>query len=355
MRSQSSRSLAAPSALASLAAPSALALLASLAAPTALASLAALASSCSENQEVINAVQFDAGARDDAPADAAEEPAVDSSPPLPPSLGPSLVLDDMHIASTKEDFHAFSLLGMALNGQLTSAIEGGTLLLGLEVRDLDDPSGQNDDMVSVGLYGLGDSDADPADNFNPDNPEQFTTTALFTGNGGDPTIHFAKASVSGGVLHADSVGLLSIPGLPIPFQNPSIDGALAPTADGKYIRTLEGGRLKGVIAASLLSGAPNISMGQCKGSSLLDVLATGCGFFPMQPEVDLDGDGLEKFFDDTGDDGDGGVAKDGVIDRCVDGDGTEILGTGCVSDARIQDGYRLIFVIHGARAIILQP
>lgn len=341
MRSQLSRRLAALAALAPLAP---------------LAAAVAFASSCGIDDEVIVAVQFDAGARDDAPADAAEEPAVDSAPPPPPpSLGPSLVLDDMHIASLKEEAHAFSLLGMVLNGQLQSAIQGGTLLLGLEVRDLDDPSGQNDDMVSVGMYGLGDSDMDPADNFNPDNPEQFTTTQLFTGNGGDPTIHFTSASIAGGQLQADSVGLLSIPGLPIPFQNPSISGALAPTADSKYIRTLENGRLKGVIPASVLAFAPNITMGQCKGATLLDVISTGCGFLALQPEVDLDGDGLEKFFDDTGSDGDGGVAKDGVIDRCVDGDGTEILGTDCVNDARIKDGYRLIFVIHGARAIILQP
>ena len=54
---------------------------------------------------------------------------------------------------------------------------------------------------------------------------------------------------------------------------------------------------------------------------------------PLQPDVDLDGDGLERFEDTNPDDG---VA---AIDRCIDGDGAEILGADCVTDPRIQDGY----------------
>lgn len=316
-------------------------------------SAVAAASSCARDEYVL-AVELDAGPMDAEPVDASE-PEVDSAPPPLPTLGPSVVLDDMHIASIQEEAHAFSLLGMALNEQLTSAIADGTLLLGLEVRQLDDPAGQEDPMITVGMYGLNDADGDPSDNFDPDKPEEFTTTALFTGNGGSPTIHFESASISGGQLHAEGVGLLSIPGLPIPFQRPTIDGALVASEKGDAIRTLENGRLKGAVAVSLLANAPNISMGQCKGSSLLDVIATGCGFITIQPDVDLDDDGFEKLFDDEGGDPDAGSTKDGVIDRCVDGDGTEILGTDCVSDPRIKDGYRLIFVIHGVRAIILEP
>lgn len=317
-------------------------------------SVASLATGCSSSDEIISAVQFDAGADSEAPVDAGEGGA-DSGPPPPATLGPALVLDDMHIADLKEDPHAFSLLGQALNGQLTMAVQGGTLLLGLEMRDLEDPAGQSDTAISLGMYGLNDADGDATDNFNPDSPEEFGTTALFTGNGGSPALEFTSASITAGQLHAESFGALGLPMLPIPFQNPTIDGYLSPTSDNQHIRTLENGRLKGVIAASLLAAAPNITMGQCTGSSLLDVLATGCGFVQLQPEVDLDGDGLEKFFDDAGGDPDSGSLKDGVIDRCVDGDGTEILGTDCVNDARIKDGYRLIFVIHGARAIILAP
>jgi hypothetical protein len=145
------------------------------------------------------------------------------------------------------------------------------------------------------------------------------------------------------------------PGLPIPFTNPVIDGTLMASAKGDSVRTLENGRLTGAVRASLLSAVPNITMGTCDGGTLLDVIATGCGIFPLQPEVDLDGDGLEKFYDESGADSDAGPTGDGMIDRCVDGDGTEILGTDCPSDPRIADAYRLVFAIHGVRALILAP
>jgi hypothetical protein len=88
---------------------------------------------------------------------------------------------------------------------------------------------------------------------------------------------------------------------------------------------------------------------------MLDVMVGGCGFpVTLQPDVDLDDDGLEQFFD-TGGGGDAGTAKDGIIDRCVDGDGTEILGEDCARDARIKDGYLLILVVEGVRAYIEAP
>src|SRR5262245_28345076 len=75
----------------------------------------------------------------------AAPPPVDAAVPdapleLPPLLGPALVLDDLHIASFTEELHAFSILGQVLNPQLMMAVQGGNLLLGLELRGLDDPS-----------------------------------------------------------------------------------------------------------------------------------------------------------------------------------------------------------------------
>jgi hypothetical protein len=156
-----------------------------------------------------------------------------------------------------------------------------------------------------------------------------------------------------------------MPGFPLPFGNPTLDGQLVPTPDNQNIRTLENGRMVSVLSASMLQSLPNIlgalggmggGMGgfQCQGETFLDAIATGCGFLPSQPDADQDGDGLEQFFDTMGDP-DAGTAKDGHIDKCVDGDGTEILGPDCVTDPRIQDGYKLIFVVHGVRAIVYVP
>jgi hypothetical protein len=178
-------------------------------------------------------------------------------------------------------------------------------------------------------------------------------------NGGGPLIAFDNASITNGKLYAEGIGSLMMPGLPIPFGDPTLEGQLVPTADGKNVRVLEQGRMTSAFPASTLQNLPNIGaiigMGMCQGDNMLDALATGCGFIPFQPDVDLDGDGLETFYDTESADPDAGTLKDGRIDKCVDGDGTVILGLDCPSDSRIADGYKMIFVIHGVRAIILAP
>lgn len=271
----------------------------------------------------------DGGAPDAAAPDAAPDAMV-------PVLGPALVLDDVHIAGLGEDPHAFSLFGQALNPQLEMAVESGQLLVGLELRGLDDPAGWADPELAVGLYALQDRDGDPSDNFDPERPELFGPGVL--------SLELGDASIAMGKIHAEGLGTL-MGSFPLPLENPTIDGRLVATADGTAIRALEGGRLRGAVPASYLSFVPNVTMGLCQGATMLDALALGCPI-QLQPEVDLDGDGLEKYFDDDG---------DGGIDRCRDGDGMELWGTSCPEDPRMRDGYRLIFVIHGVRAVILAP
>ena len=70
-------------------------------------------------------------------------------------------------------------------------------------------------------------------------------------------------------------------------------------------------------------------------TTLLDVIVTGLNAFnyrvtPTQPDIDLDGDGLEHLMDTDG---------DGRVDRCIDGNGTIIDGTDCPLDPRMADGY----------------
>jgi hypothetical protein len=298
------------------------------------------------------------------------EPGVDAGPDVvdagPPMLGPTLVVDDMHIAGFMEDKNAFSLIGMLLNPQLKMGIENGTMLLGLEMRGLDDPSGQADPELTIGMYNVSDADNDPANNFNPDAPGEFNANGGPGGMNAAPLISYEKVSITGGKLHAEGVGSLMMPGFPLPLGgDQTLDGQLVPTQDNEHIRTLEGGRMVTVLAASMLQNLPNIfgalggmgGMGgmQCQGQNFLDAIATGCGFLPFQPDADIDGDGLEKFYDTEGGDPDAGTLTDGHIDKCVDGDGTEILGPDCVSDPRIKDGYKMIFVVHGVRAIVYVP
>lgn len=280
-----------------------------------------------------------------AACDAGPAGLVDSTPTIPtdptpsvppaPTFGPAVVVDDLHVASFVEDANAFSLLGAVIDPLIAEQIAAGTLLLGLELRDVDDPTLQEDDALTVRMHALVDGDADPADNFDPDAPETFTVAADQTG------LDFTDSTLAGGHLAARGLDALdgATLGVPLPVSDLSIEGDLV-VIDGA-VHTLDEGRLRGVIGASLLALTPNALSGTCPGASLLDVFATGCGLFGLQPDADVDGDGLEKLYD---------TDDDGAIDRCVDGDGTEILGTECPLDPAIADGYTLILVVHGVRA-----
>ncbi len=270
----------------------------------------------------------------------ADSGTADTSPP-PVLPGPGIVLDDIHVAGFTEEAHAFSLLGGLLDPLLAGQIEAGTLLLGLELRDVEDPAIRNDSDLSVGLFLLQDSDGDPADNFDPEAPETFTLPPGSWSEDEPPPLEFVDGSLVGGMLSASGLGALDLLGesLPLPIRDLSLSGLVA--AGRGRVRTLSEGRLRGALAASLLSIVPNVLGEACGGASLLDALATGCGLLPLQPDVDVDDDGLERFVD---------TDDDGIVDLCRDGDGTEIVGPDCPRDPAIADGYALIFVVHGVGA-----
>lgn len=55
----------------------------------------------------------------------------------------------------------------------------------------------------------------------------------------------------------------------------------------------------------------------------------------IQPDVDVDGDGFERFLDTDG---------NLVADVCIDGDGERVVGEGCAAGPRFADGYELRLV-----------
>jgi len=74
--------------------------------------------------------------------------------------------------------------------------------------------------------------------------------------------------------------------------------------------------------------------------TIADLLVGGLPLFGLtgaQPDVDLDGDGLEAF--EVTSRGPAGCQP--VITGCIDGDGTRVEGRGCAMDARFLDGFSI--------------
>ncbi len=308
---------------------------------------------------------------------------IDSAPPLDAQTFPLLAavgLDEVRIVGGGTFLGLGSLVLGMLNGQIQDQIDNGTMLLALEWRNLDDLSGQNDNAVDIGFYQCDDPDGDPTNNFNATTPDRWVAQAASIDGDGQPTVEFLGGTIVDGALSAASSDpiVLDVPGLPIPLpiviSNPVLTGVMTAAPDNQSVHFLEDGTvskvdveamLSGAITADTLGAAPGIP-GVCLGNNLLDILALGCvtGFgidiLPSQPDADLDGDGLEKLCDDCTDpacggtgDADAGVS-DGIIDCCLDGDGTTVIeAPNCWTDPRIADGFIIELAIHGTRIILL--
>src|SRR5699024_8968271 len=118
------------------------------------------------------------------------------------------------------------------------------------------------------------------------------------------------------------------------------------TNDGSRVTGIESGVLCGAVPASKLDTVKTSSLGLlglvCKERTLLDTLAIGCkvgsiqAVVPTQPNVDIEGDGIqETVFTST----------DGIhIDSCLDGsEGTEISVAECTQDPAMDDAYGVAF------------
>lgn len=258
---------------------------------------------------------------------------------------------------------AIGTAGGLLNSQLEMAVHNGDMLIGVSLMDILDTSLANDDNMSTAWLTLADRDSDNTNNLHGDG-ELFVDRSSITGEGSP---HVALA---GSILDHHLVGGPQDVVIPLPIGfTVNLDVRRARISadivdNGAGPRTLENGVLCGAIPLASLALIPDLISSvagtpppACDGeqpANLGELLV--CGAMPLgvrigpaQPDVDLDGDGLETIEVSVG----GPAGCQPVIAGCVDGDGTHIDGRNCVFDERIRDGFSAALLLEGIDANLL--
>ncbi|MAQ16047.1 MAG: hypothetical protein CMN30_14815 [Sandaracinus sp.] len=247
---------------------------------------------------------------------------------------------------------------------LADAPANGDLLLALHMLGLDDPTAANDPSFSIAFMQANDPDGNPDNNLTGMGTLEADPNAFDAA--GRPLTAFASRVSSSMLVGGPEDILLPIGFLPIELRRGQIRGTT--TAAGGELTGLTDGVLCGAVPASTIAVLPNIidmftgsDAEPCDGSttptSLADVLIGGTpdGFiFPLRgsaPDVDLDGDGLERF--EVTSTGPRGCQP--VVTACIDGDGTRVEGRDCVMDPDFQDGWSAGFELTAVRVNLVAP
>ena len=223
-----------------------------------------------------------------------------------------------------------------LNEQLVDSI-GTDIILLLSFLGLDDPRGVDDDSLTVAWL-PGSMATSPG--------EYFADMAAFDDEGNAVTTFESRLRsrmLSGG---PEDVEIPLMFFLPLELRQGRISGTT--DARGGTLSSLTDALLCGAVPISTFALLPLPPIGPlgdsppCDGSenppNLADILIGGLPIFGLrgtQPDVDLDGDGLEAYEVDRR----GPAGCQPVIINCFDGDGTVVPGRGCAMDAAFEDGF----------------
>jgi hypothetical protein len=226
-----------------------------------------------------------------------------------------------------------------LNVSINQSLDDGTMRQLTELRDLTG-LGQDDADATLVLYGGVDSDQPPVlgDDFGGD--EDYYFARLWVELDDCAAKSAMEASFAGGVVTASADEVMffvaSLGGF-LDLADARMEASIA--ADTKGARTAVGkpGRFGGALKQCPLASGPGFV-----GFSAQQDLAN---IFEIQPDIDLDGDGLETILADSA----------GII-SCTDGDGTTVIeGELCGCDPRMADGYSIVFVLDTRGAAIIGP
>jgi hypothetical protein len=227
---------------------------------------------------------------------------------------------------------------MAFNAVVASAIDGGDGRICLHSPWIDDLETPSDPDVEVYAFSGEDLDHpdDPSDDFSGQEPFAMRPSAL--DGCGEPAYSMPVSVVDGSFIA--SSGELPVPmeDRVVVIQGAQIEGTLSPGGEEFHAS------MCGYVPAKDMAFATD--MGSAGDMTVLEILLLGGAAFGfpeipgVPPDIDVDGDGLERLVLD----------EDNHLSSCIDGDRTEILGRDCVFDRRIADGYSMVGRVSGLPA-----
>jgi hypothetical protein len=193
---------------------------------------------------------------------------------------------------------------------------------------LEDVVGLHDpDVVLLTFVGL-DTDDPPDASDDLSGAEPFYAQWQSIDGCGEPLAFFSTASLEGGALDArDGVVALPVDNPPLLLRSARVWGHIEPEGGSSELLVC------GYVAIDDIGGRQDApaALGDL---SWLEVFLAGSeaagvsGYPGVAPDVDLDGDGLERF-----------ITSDLRIETCIDGEGATIAGRDCWQDPRIADGF----------------
>jgi len=279
------------------------------------------------------------------PADAsvlpAEDAASEAATGCQPQFGRSYVVDHFEVMAPGEGLdltgdgvpdNALGALGAVLNPSLDQAIAAGFKVYLWDVTGWSEPPTPDDPDIGLAFYNAQDADVpvDPTNNYGGEG--RFVASAEQFDLACSPTSEFQHATLEGGVLRAATDRW--------DVYNPDVGTLEYRDVQGEFVFNADysGFAFVGGAVATICAASRTPFPGPTTGA-VLDALVNTLG---LAPDIDRDGDGLER------------LVGDGMsVVQCIDGNGTIIDGHGCVCDPRIADGYSVAMRGTGVRATIV--
>lgn len=228
-------------------------------------------------------------------------------------------------------------LRLVLEGALSTDLANGDLRMLIEFRDFVGTGYAN--LLLVFYQGVdSDEPREPADDFTGEEEFYFDWEGVDLDDCSPKSVLESSYYVDTitGELGSVTSYMSALGGL-VRVERASIEGEFVADTEGH--RTLPGSKARfgGAITQCSLSRGAGTG-----GSTALHDLTRR---FALQPDIDLDGDGLETVQ----------VDSDGIL-SCTDGDGVTVVeGAQCACDERMADGFSFVLLLEMRGAVLLGP